>query len=74
MKRYNIHIVFGRVEKTLIDSNAIDLRTNQIISIYDSLNIGPVCDIQENKNISKRKNWLKNTFGDISYFSQISNK
>lgn len=72
MKRQNIHIVFGRAKKTLIDSNEIDLSKNQIISIYDSLNIGPVCDIQENENIQKRKDWLQDIFGDISYFNQIS--
>ena len=72
MKPHNIHIVFGRAGKTLIDSNAIDLSKNQIISIYDNLNIGPLCDIQENENIQKRKDWLQNAFMDISYFNQIS--
>ena len=71
MKPHNIHIVFGRVEKTLIDSNAIDLSKNQIICIHDSLNIGPLCDIQENDKINKRKDWLQNAFGDITYSNQI---
>jgi len=73
MQKQNIHIVFGRMRRTLIDSQAFDLNENQIISLDDNLNIGPVCDIHENENIQNRKDWLKTVFGDISYFDDILN-
>lgn len=73
MLKENIHIVFGRTRRTLIDSQVFDLNKNQIISLDDNLNIGPVCDVYENENIRNRKDWLKKVFGDISYFDDIQN-
>lgn len=65
MQKENIHIVFGRIGKrTLIDSNVIDLNNSQVISLGDVLNIGPVCDINANENIQKRKDWLQQVYGD----------
>ncbi|TKG95215.1 DUF1835 domain-containing protein [Puteibacter caeruleilacunae] len=72
MKNYDIHIVFGRVSRCLIDSNEIDPGTSKIISIYDDLSVGPLCDIGEEENVLRRKKWFQNVYGDISYFSEIS--
>ncbi len=64
MSKENIHIAFGRVgRRTLIDSHAIDLDKNQIISLDDILNIGSACDINSNEEIQQRKDWLQNVYG-----------
>jgi hypothetical protein len=71
MRKENIHIVFGRARRTLIESHSIDLNTSHILSLDDNLNIGPVCDIQEKENIKKRKDWLGNTFDNTSGLREI---
>lgn len=63
MQKENIHIVFGSIGRTLIDSQMIDMNKSQIISLRDILNVGPVCDIHENSNIQSRKDWLQSVFG-----------
>jgi hypothetical protein len=62
MQKENIHIVFGWTRRTLIDSQLIDMNVSQIISLKDILNIGPPCDIHENKNIQNREDWLQKVF------------
>ena len=64
MQKENIHIVFGWMRRSLIDSHLIDMNKSQIISLEDILNIGPPCDIHENKSIQNRKDWLQRVFGD----------
>ena len=69
MLKENLHIVFGKVgRRTLTDSNILDPNKCQVINFDDMLNIGPVCDINANPNIQKRKDWLQQAFGDISNY------
>ena len=73
MQKENIHIVFGWMKRALIDSQLIDMNASQIISLKDNINIGPACDINEDKNILARKYWLQGFFGDNPYNDVILN-
>ena len=64
MKQKDIHIVFGESAKgMIIHSKKFDLDSIHLICLRDSLNLGPVCDLDSVvEEIEKRNNWLSNIF------------
>ncbi len=73
IKHKNIHVVFGRTKKILIDSEVFDLKSIHLACLDDNLSVGPVCDLYSIEDTQKRKDWLRSTFGYMSYSDKIIN-
>jgi uncharacterized protein len=60
-KTENIHIIFNEYSRnTLINNKELNIKNNNIISLEDDLRIGPISNLNSNRNISGRKKWLSN--------------
>ena len=79
MQQKQYHIVFGQIAKaTLIKSELLNLAEIEIICLEDQLSIAPLCDLNSDSSIEKRKKWFSNTFEtspfDDSHISDVVDK
>lgn len=69
MNKYNLHILFGSIEKSFAASGVIDPNVDRVVFFRDKLEYGPLCDI--NENIEERKEWLAKVFGGTMFYESI---
>lgn len=72
MNPKDIHIVFNQVGQTLLNLQLPGLCNIRLISLEDTLHIGPIGNLHIEENIKKREAWLSAIFGDIYYNEELS--
>lgn len=65
MIQKDVHVVFSKsAQGTFVASQEFDLSSIQLVRLEDNLNIGPICDIDPDEGIEKRKDWVKKFLGN----------